>query len=102
MGLPAFASSGELTRASNSHNFAHGFRPRRDEEESGSTRRQRCLSRHVLVEIKEPNPEARTAGKALIAEAKKAGADHEAFIYVNNRLEGNALEAIDAMLADAV
>lgn len=49
-------------------------------------------------QVKEPNPEARAAGKALIAEAKKAGADRETFIYVNNRLEGNALETIDAML----
>jgi uncharacterized protein YecE (DUF72 family) len=48
--------------------------------------------------LKEPNPEARAAGKALIAEAKKAGADRETFIYVNNRLEGNALETIDAIV----
>jgi len=36
-------------------------------------------------------------GKALIAEGQKASG-RETFIYVNNRLEGNALETIDAML----
>jgi hypothetical protein len=51
--------------------------------------------------IKEPNPEAREAGQALIAQGKKAGAGRETFIYVNNRLEGNALETIDAMLGEA-
>ena len=48
--------------------------------------------------VKELNPEAREAGKALIAEGKRAGPGRETFIYVNNRLEGNALETIDAML----
>ena len=48
--------------------------------------------------VKEPNTEAREAGKALIAEGKKAGPKRETFIYVNNRLEGNALETIDAMI----
>ena len=38
------------------------------------------------------------AGKALIAEGKKAGAGRATFIYVNNRLEGNALETIAAMV----
>jgi uncharacterized protein YecE (DUF72 family) len=47
---------------------------------------------------KDPNPEAREAGKKLIAEGKKAGSGRETFVYVNNRLEGNALETIDAML----
>ena len=49
-------------------------------------------------QVKEPNPEARAAGKALIAEGKKAGSGQKTFIYVNNRLEGNALETIEAML----
>jgi uncharacterized protein YecE (DUF72 family) len=52
--------------------------------------------------VKDPNPDARAAGKALIAEGKQAGPDRTTFIYVNNRLEGNALETIAAMLeADA-
>jgi hypothetical protein len=48
--------------------------------------------------VKEQNPEARRAGKALIAEGKAAGPDHKTYIYVNNRLEGNALETIEAMV----
>jgi uncharacterized protein YecE (DUF72 family) len=48
--------------------------------------------------LKESYPEARQAGRALIAEGKATGPDHKTFIYVNNRLEGNALETIDAML----
>jgi hypothetical protein len=51
--------------------------------------------------VKEPNPDARTAGKALVAEGNAAGPERKTFIYVNNRLEGNALETIGAMVADA-
>jgi hypothetical protein len=50
--------------------------------------------------VKEPNPEARAAGRALIAEGKAAGQKRKTFIYVNNRLEGNALETIDAMVSE--
>ena len=50
--------------------------------------------------VKEPNPEAREAGKVLIAEGKKPDSGRKTFIYVNNRLEGNALETIDAMLEE--
>ncbi len=49
-------------------------------------------------QVKEPNPDARAAGKALILEGKTAGPDRKTFIFVSNRLEGNALETIDAML----
>jgi uncharacterized protein YecE (DUF72 family) len=48
--------------------------------------------------VKEKNPEAREAGKILVAEGRAAGADRKTFIYVNNRLEGNALQTIDAIL----
>jgi uncharacterized protein YecE (DUF72 family) len=51
--------------------------------------------------VKDPNPEARAAGKALIAEGKIAGPDRKTFIYVNNRLEGNALETMDGMLEES-
>ena len=51
--------------------------------------------------VKEQNPEARVAGNALIAEGKSAGPERKTFIYVNNRLEGNALETISAMLEGA-
>jgi hypothetical protein len=50
--------------------------------------------------VKEPNPEARAAGKALIAEGKAAGPERKTFIYLNNRLEGNALETIGAIISD--
>ena len=50
--------------------------------------------------VKEPNPDARAAGVALVAEGKTAGPSRKTFIYVNNRLEGNALETIDAMISD--
>ena len=49
--------------------------------------------------IKDPNPEARAAGKALIVEGKKSP-DRKTFIYVNNRLEGNALATISAMIEE--
>src|SRR5207244_2155059 len=48
--------------------------------------------------IKEPNLGARTAGAALIKEGINAADKRKTFIYVNNRLEGNALETIAAML----
>jgi uncharacterized protein YecE (DUF72 family) len=47
---------------------------------------------------KEVNEEARKAGAELIKEGKSA-AGRKTFIYVNNRLEGNALGTIDAMVA---
>ena len=48
--------------------------------------------------VKDANPEARAAGRALIAEGKTGGSGRETFIYVNNRLEGNALETISGMI----
>jgi uncharacterized protein YecE (DUF72 family) len=49
-------------------------------------------------QTREVNEEARQAGRALIQEGAKQP-DRKTFIYVNNRLEGNALQTIDAMLA---
>lgn len=48
--------------------------------------------------VKEVNEEAREAGRKLIAGAKQKG--KKAFIYINNRLEGNALETINAMVGE--
>jgi hypothetical protein len=48
--------------------------------------------------IKEENPDARAAGRALIAEGQAAGPKRRTFIYVNNRLEGNAIVTIAAMI----
>jgi hypothetical protein len=41
---------------------------------------------------------AQAAGRALIAEGKAAGPKQRTFIYVNNRLEGNAISTIAAMI----
>jgi hypothetical protein len=48
--------------------------------------------------IKEENPGARAAGRALIEEGKAAGPKQRTFIYVNNRLEGTAIPTIAAMI----
>jgi len=47
--------------------------------------------------IKDENPEARAAGRALVAEGIAAGPKRRTFVFVNNRLEGNAIETIGAM-----
>ncbi|MBI2928658.1 MAG: DUF72 domain-containing protein [Verrucomicrobia bacterium] len=51
--------------------------------------------------IKEVNDEGRAAGAKLIAETAARGGKGRAFLYVNNRFEGNALETIAAMIASA-
>ena len=48
--------------------------------------------------VKEANPDARAAGRELIAEGKSTAPERKTFIYVNNRMEGNALETIAAMV----
>lgn len=47
--------------------------------------------------VRELNPEARAAGAKLIQEGS-TGRERKTFIYVNNRLEGNALLTIEAMI----
>jgi len=51
-------------------------------------------------ETKEVNDEARQAGTRLIKDGKKS-ANRKTFIFVGNRLEGNALQTINAMLEAA-
>lgn len=51
--------------------------------------------------VKEVNAEGRAAGAALIRRAQASGGQTKAFIYVNNRFEGNALGTIAAMLEQA-
>jgi len=51
--------------------------------------------------VKDPYPEARAAGATLIKESIAAGPKRRTFIYVNNRLEGNALQTISAMMEEA-
>lgn len=49
---------------------------------------------------KEVNEEARKAGAAMIVEGERYESRRKTYIYVNNRLEGNAPETIAAMIAD--
>lgn len=49
-------------------------------------------------QVKEPYPEGRTAAAHLIQEARAR--KRHAFLYVNNRFEGNALDTIAALLAE--
>jgi len=49
----------------------------------------------------EVNEEARAAGAGLIVEGERHQPRRRTFIYVNNRLEGNALATIDAMLCSS-
>jgi len=46
---------------------------------------------------REVNDEARKAGASLISDGTKAS-ERKTFVYVNNRLEGNALSTIEAMM----
>ena len=48
------------------------------------------------TKVQEPNPEARQAMRSLIARARET--QEPAFIFVNNRLEGNAPETIQAVV----
>jgi len=52
--------------------------------------------------VKDPNLEARAAGASLIKEGVDTGGRRKTFIFVNNRLEGNALDSIAAMLEEAL
>jgi uncharacterized protein YecE (DUF72 family) len=48
--------------------------------------------------IKEPYPEGREAGAALIRKTRRAGGKTQAYLFVNNRFEGNALETIAGLI----
>jgi len=49
--------------------------------------------------VKEENPGARTAGRKLIADGLSAGPKRQTFVFVNNRLEGNAISTIAAIVS---
>ena len=53
-------------------------------------------------ETKEPNPEVRQAAAALVKKALASPRDRRTFIFVNNRLEGNALHTIAAILEQSI
>ena len=65
----------------------------------GRTYEQAVQAFEPYDRIKEENPEAREAGLALIAAGKAAGPNRRKFVFVNNRLEGNALSTIAAMIS---
>jgi uncharacterized protein YecE (DUF72 family) len=50
--------------------------------------------------LKEENREARAAARSLMAQGQAAGPGRRTFIFVNNRLEGNALGTIGAVLRE--
>jgi uncharacterized protein YecE (DUF72 family) len=52
-------------------------------------------------EIKDPYPEGRSAGAAMIRAVKGAAGKTMGFLYVNNRFEGNALQTIAGMIGEA-
>jgi len=52
--------------------------------------------------LREPDEDARKAAAALIVGGERYEPRRKTFVYVNNRLEGNALETIAAMIARAV
>jgi len=51
--------------------------------------------------IKDPIPDARAAGAMLLREGVGAGPQRKTFLFVNNRLEGNALHTIASMIEQA-
>ena len=51
--------------------------------------------------VQDPNPEARAAAATLIKDGAASGPERKTLIYVNNRLEGNALATIEAMVDQA-
>src|SRR5438309_11298244 len=66
-----------------------------------TTPREPISSRIWTSSSTEVNDEARNAGAMLVL-AGRQNHKQKTFIYVNNRLEGNALETIDAMLSHIV
>jgi uncharacterized protein YecE (DUF72 family) len=75
---------------------ADGFSAARFLLKPGRTYEQAVKEFSPYKEVKEVNNEARRSGAKLIQQAKQQAS--QTFIYVNNRLEGNALETINAML----
>lgn len=66
------------------------LKPGRKYEEAVKTFQPYDVTREIY-------PEAREAGRALIREGEEYEGRRKTYIYVNNRLEGNALATIEAM-----
>jgi hypothetical protein len=52
--------------------------------------------------LREADEDARESGAALIVGGERYEPRRKTFVYINNRLEGNALETIAAMMGRAV
>jgi len=95
-GMPSLADQQELAAAQPRTDFAVArllLRPGRDYEEA-----VRRFSPYR--EIRDPYPEGRAAAVRLIQEVLSRRAPGQAFLYVNNRFEGNALQTIAAILGE--
>jgi len=68
---------------------------------SGRSYEQAVKTFQPYDRVQEVYPEAEVAGKKIIADGKLADAKKKTCIYMNNGLEGNAQEAIDAMIEEA-
>lgn len=53
------------------------------------------------AKVQDPHPSGRAAGARIIREAAATSGQRQAFVYVNNRFEGNAPQTIAAMLDEA-
>jgi len=64
----------------------------------GRTYEQAVKEFEPYEKTKELNESARAAGRSLIQHAKELKSDKPSFVYINNRLEGNAPSTIAAMI----
>ena len=66
--------------------------------EDADSKRGRSQSEGKLAPSRPRGTRAQAAGQALIAGGQAAGPKRRTFMFVNNRLEGNAISTIGAML----
>ncbi len=78
--------------------FTAGFTVVRALLRQGRAYEQAVKTFEPYREVRDPNPEARAALRAMAARSAARG--ERAYIFVNNRLEGNAPSTIDAVLGD--
>jgi len=68
----------------------------------GNTYEKTVKAYQPYSETKHVDPDAREAAAQLIAGGERYEPRTKTFVYVNNRLEGNALETIAAVVARAI
>ena len=78
--------------------FSAGFTVVRALLRQGRAYEQAVQTFEPYREVRDPNPAARAALRAMAARSAARG--ERAYIFVNNRLEGNAPSTIDAVLGD--